>query len=76
MKVEGRVRNLLMLMLQNGKPTSNATKIWVNSDGCCLANNNSKIPPKELKNIMNSVEINRDFILSKWSEHFLDKGRD
>jgi hypothetical protein len=31
--------------ISEGKPVSNATKIWITKDGkCSLANNNSKIP--------------------------------
>ena len=37
----------------SGKPTGNATKVWISSTGgCVLANNNSRIPEHELKKIL------------------------
>ena len=39
-----------------GKPSSNATKIWVLSNGSFLiGNNNSKIPKKDLINILDTM---------------------
>lgn len=38
--------------IAKGKPTSNATKVWLTkSGGCILANNGSNIPQKELNEL-------------------------
>ena len=42
--------------ISEGSPQENATKVWITSKGkCYLANNNSKIPEKALKNIMRII---------------------
>ena len=54
-----------------GKPTPNATKIWLTSTGgCILANNASLIPEHELINIMKVVSDQFFIICAKWIEHF------
>ena len=54
-----------------GKPVANATKIWITCSGkCYLANNNSNIPQKVLKNIMRIIEARSDEIISKWKDYF------
>ena len=42
--------------ISKGKPTQNSTKIWLTkSGGCVLANNNSRIPSKDLNALMDVV---------------------
>ena len=54
-----------------GKPVEGATKIWITSTGkCYLANNNSNIPLKVLKNIMRIIEARSEEIISKWKDYF------
>lgn len=54
-----------------GKPTSNATKIWITSTGgCILANNGSKIPIKELNELMEIITAQFFLICGVWKEHF------
>jgi hypothetical protein len=51
--------------------TQHATKIWLTEKGkCVLANNNSKIPTKDLKKIMKVVDVFKDDIVEQWEEHF------
>ena len=39
--------------IAEGGPTANATKVWVTSAGkCSLANNNSNIPERALRNVI------------------------
>ena len=39
--------------IAEGKPTSNATKIWITRAGkCLLCNNNSKIPDRVLRMVL------------------------
>ena len=41
-----------------GKPTPNATKVWITRNGVRLEHNNSKIPRNELKEILNFINEN------------------
>ena len=53
------------------RPTENATKIWLTSSGgCLLAHNRSHIPEKDLRNILELISLNHDYICRKWCEVF------
>lgn len=57
--------------ISEGQATANATKVWITSSGkTLLCNNASKIPTKDLKNIMRIIEANSTEILNKWYSHF------
>lgn len=57
--------------IAEGQANANATKIWITSSGkVLLCNNNSKIPQKDLRNIMRVVEANSASIIAKWYSHF------
>lgn len=54
-----------------GAPTANATKIWITSAGrCYLCNNNSRIPPRTLRNIMMIIEARSGEVIEKWTAYF------
>lgn len=54
-----------------GSPSANATKIWITKAGkCYLCNNNSRIPEKTLKNIMDIIEARSDEVVDKWRKFF------
>lgn len=54
-----------------GKPTRNATKIWLTrSGGCLLASNGSNLSKHELSYVMNFVALNHKAICEYWSEYF------
>lgn len=56
-----------------GKPTSNATKIWLTkSGGCILAGNGSKIPPKELNELMEFISAQFFMICAEWKRFFVE----
>ena len=45
--------------VSKGKPTPNATKIWLTrSGGCILASNGSRIPNRELSELMEFIQSN------------------
>lgn len=53
------------------RPTENATKIWLTSSGgCLLAHNRSKIPERDLTNILELISLNHGYICDKWREAF------
>ena len=57
------------------RPTENATKFWLTSDGgCLLANNNSKIPEHDLRDLTKLIVLNHDFICARWRETFGSEG--
>ena len=54
-----------------GKPTPNATKVWITSAGkTYLCNNNSKILDRILRNIVRIIEARSDEIIKKWYNCF------
>ena len=49
------------------RPSENATKIWLTSSGgCLLAHNRSKIPDRDLSNILELISLNHGYICDKW----------
>jgi hypothetical protein len=57
--------------ISKGKPTGNATKVWLTkSGGCIVSNNNSGIPAKELREILETISNNYFFIIAEWKEYF------
>ncbi|MDO4555752.1 MAG: DUF4160 domain-containing protein [Lachnospiraceae bacterium] len=58
--------------ISKGKPVQNATKIWLTkSGGCILANNRSKIPNKELNELMEFISAQFFLICTKWKDAFV-----
>ncbi len=52
-------------------PTGNATKIWITKAGkCYLCHNNSQIPARVLRNIMDIIEARSDEVIQKWADYF------
>lgn len=57
--------------ISKGKPTANSTKVWLTKSGnCILANNNSRIPNKDLSDIMGTIVSNHFLIVAKWKETY------
>ena len=57
--------------IAKGKPSENATKVWITSAGnCLLCNNNSRIPSHTLRNIMRMIEARSTDIIQKWFTYF------
>ena len=57
--------------VSEGKPSANATKIWItHSGGCLLQNNNSAIPEKQLRAIMKIIEARSFEIVRMWKDTF------
>lgn len=51
--------------------TSNATKVWLLSDGTVLlCRNKSKIPIKDLKLLLNNIQLNHTAIVNFWFSYF------
>lgn len=54
-----------------GKPSPNATKIWLTRNGgCLLASNRSKLNKRELANVMDFVMLNHRQICMRWRDYF------
>ena len=55
----------------HGPPHGNATKIWITrAGGCILCNNNSRIPDRVLRNIMDVIEARSAEVIQKWTSFF------
>ena len=55
-----------------GKPSSNATKIWLTTQGgCIVANNNSKIPASDLNKLLVIIAAQHSLIFDAWKAHFV-----
>ncbi|MBQ7667897.1 MAG: DUF4160 domain-containing protein [Clostridia bacterium] len=57
--------------VSKGSPIANSTKLWLTRGGnCIVANNNSKIPDKDLNIIIDTIVSNHFFIVAKWKEFY------
>ena len=57
--------------VSEGTPTGNATKIWITKAGrCLLCHNNSQIPVRILRNIMDIIDARSDEVIKKWVDYF------
>lgn len=58
--------------VSKGKPSPNATKIWLTSrGGCILAHNGSQISAKELNELMEFISAQFFLICQEWKKFFL-----
>jgi len=70
---EGKPLEPIHVHISEGIPTDNSTKVWITKKGkCLLCNNNSLIPQKTLKNIMEIIEARNQDVIKKWFEFFGD----
>ena len=57
--------------IAKGVPSPNATKIWITKSGkCLLCHNNSKIPDKQLRIIMQIIEARNKSVIDLWYSTF------
>ncbi len=57
--------------ISEGKPSSNATKVWITKSGkCLLCHNKSQIPEKTLRNMMRMIEARSTEVIEKWLQYF------
>ena len=57
--------------VSTGEPSEKATKIWITQRGkCLLCNNNSRIPSRTLRDIMEIIESRSQEIIEKWYSYF------
>ena len=58
--------------ISKGKPSPNATKIWLTkTGGCIVENNGSKIPNRELNELMEFISAQFFLICAKWKQFFV-----
>ena len=52
-------------------PSLNSTKIWLTGNGgCIVANNLSRIPPKDLNHLLKIIQADYFSICDKWKKFF------
>lgn len=57
--------------VSEGFPSENATKIWLTRTGrCLLCHNNSHIPSRKLRYIIDVIEARHEDIEKKWVLYF------
>ena len=57
--------------ISDGRPTENATKVWITRAGkCFLCHNKSKIPERILENMMRMIEARSAEVIEKWYDYF------
>ena len=57
--------------ISEGNPSEYATKVWITQSGkCLLCHNNSKIPQKPLRDIMDIIEARSQEVMAKWISYF------
>lgn len=58
--------------ISKGKPSANATKIWLTkTGGCIVASNGSDIPSKELHELMEFISAQFFLICAEWKKFFV-----
>lgn len=57
--------------IAEGRPTKDATKIWISGTGrALLCHNQSMIPARMLNRLMKVVEANSGEFIAAWQAHF------
>ena len=57
--------------ISKGTPSRDSTKVWLTKNGrALLANNGSAIPLNVLRNIMDTIEAQHEYIQARWLKHF------
>ena len=67
---EGEPLEPVHVHVAKGKPTANATKFWITSEGVKLEHNNSQIPDSDMKKIVTYLVSNRSTIITNWLDRF------
>ena len=68
---EGKPLEPVHIHVSEGIPSEYSTKVWITKSGkCILCNNNSQIPQRTLKNIMEIIEARSQDVLKKWYGFF------
>lgn len=68
---ESKPLELIHVHVSEGIPSEHATKIWITQKGKCLiCHNNSNIPTRKLRIIMDVIEARNEEICKKWTSYF------
>ncbi|MDR1668588.1 MAG: DUF4160 domain-containing protein [Oscillospiraceae bacterium] len=68
---EGKPLEAVHVHISQGVPSEHATKVWITKAGkCLLYDNGSRIPLNTLKNMMDIIEANSQFVTQKWRKFF------
>ncbi len=68
----GDVNEPIHVHISKGIPKEDATKIWITrSGGCIIAHNKSRIPKKDLEELISVISAQFFYICGKWKNFFL-----
>lgn len=56
--------------IAEGQPVPNGTKVWLMADGSCKVDGESSIEQHKLNKILEVINSNRSYIISKWKTRF------
>ena len=60
--------------ISKGRPSADATKVWITKKGgCIIENNNSNIPKNDLNKLLDVIATNYFVIINEWKNMFLDE---
>ena len=65
-----KIMSQFMCILQKGVLFLTQQRYVTSSGGCIVANNNGKIPTKDLKELLEIISAQYFFICRAWREHF------
>lgn len=55
-----------------GVPSASSTKVWLTRQGgCIVASNPNKIPASTLKDLLDIISAQHEFICNRWKEFFV-----
>lgn len=68
---EGEPLDPIHVHIIEGIPSGNATKVWITkARKCLLSNNNSKIPERTLRDIIEVIEARAMDVANKWYDFY------
>lgn len=68
---EGEPLEPVHVHIIEGTPSGNATKVWITkAKKCLLCNNNSKIPERILRDIIDVIEARAIDVITKWYDFY------
>ncbi len=68
---EGEPNEPIHVHIAVGRAVANATKIWITRDGKAIVeNNNSRIPDKGLRRLIEAIEKDSEIVIEEWRKYF------
>jgi hypothetical protein len=70
-EASGNTLEPIHIHICKGKPSPNATKVWLKQNGTVeLCHNNSQLSDAELSKTLEYIKVNYNNIVAEWYRHF------